>query len=332
MRLLNARLTLLAFAALGLAACQDVSAPRTADDAAPDGTVLGDGSTDAPMVGNATADAVRTMVDEMNVALAAAGADYRAAYAEYISGPDAGEAGNTVVASDRGNKRLETDFVPFDPRRVPWSGPVTGTTDNITFAIDQTGDAVPPGGGLTAAQTTAEIRQAMATWENVRCSNLPLTENPTGGLDVGVVAFQLSGGVVGSPFIFADVHHAGWRDLNFTGSVLAVTFTFIFIAPGNVPTDIDGNGRADVAFREIYYDPSWIWAIGANVDVETVALHEAGHGLSQDHFGKLMIKNDGSLHAAPRAVMNAGYIGPFSTLVGSDNGGHCANWASWPNN
>ena len=90
-----------------------------------------------------------------------------------------------------------------------------------------------------------------------------------------------------------------------------------------------------MAFREIYYDPSpWTWADDgvANIDVETVALHEAGHGLSQAHFGTVRLKNDGSLMASPRAVMNALYAGPFRSLAGTDNGGHCGNWAQWPNN
>jgi len=99
-------------------------------------------------------------------------------------------------------------------------------------------------------------------------------------------------------------------------------------------TDIDGNGKGDTAFREIYYDPSFAWKDDgvSNVDVETVALHEAGHGLSQGHFGKVFLKNDGSVQASPRAVMNAFYLRPQRSLLGTDNGGHCSNWAAWPNN
>jgi hypothetical protein len=58
---------------------------------------------------------------------------------------------------------------------------------------------------------------------------------------------------------------------------------------------------------------------------------EFGHGLSQAHFGKVWLKNDGSLKASPRAVMNALYAAPLRTLQGTDNGGHCSNWANWPN-
>ncbi len=62
-------------------------------------------------------------------------------------------------------------------------------------------------------------------------------------------------------------------------------------------------------------------------------MHEAGHGLSQGHFGKLIQTNsNGLFHFAPKAVMNAGYTGPQKTLAGTDNAGYCGNWASWPNN
>jgi hypothetical protein len=168
----------------------------------------------------------------------------------------------------------------------------------------------------------------------VNCSNLPITKNPDFGLDIGVVAFL--NGLGGSPFVFADVQHAGWRDINFAGGILGVTFTFIFIDDDGNPVDQDNNGLADVAFREIYYDPSFGWADDGvddnDIDVESVAVHEAGHGLSQAHFGTVRLKNDGSLKASPRAVMNALYSEPFRALTGTDNGGHCSNWANWPNN
>ena len=67
--------------------------------------------------------------------------------------------------------------------------------------------------------------------------------------------------------------------------------------------------------------------------METVALHETGHGLSQGHFGKAFVTNsNGKLHFAPLAVMNAGYTGVQQSLAGTDNWGHCSMWGSWPNN
>jgi hypothetical protein len=307
------------FAVAALAGCEDDGAgPRVP------GPAFSQASTDLTLE-------LASILDQVNLALAAQGADIRAGMAEYITDPSAEEAGSEVIAKDVGNRQLGADFVPHDPRRE-WSGPADGSDDDITFAIDRTGDAVPPGGGLTAAQTTGAIQRAMATWDGATCSTLPIFENPDFGLDIGIVAFQ--NGLGGGPFVFADVQHAGWRDINFAAGILGVTFTFIFIDENGDPTDIDGNGRIDVAFREIYYDPSFVWAIDQGppfVDVESIAVHEAGHGLSQAHFGKVSIKNDGSLKASPKAVMNALYFEVTQSLRGTDSGGHCSNWSAWPN-
>lgn len=269
-------------------------------------------------------DAILAMMEGVNAALASQSAAYRVAVAEYITPSDGDEAGATIIARNLGNKWLGADFVPFDPRRSGWSG--TGTNDDITFAIDGI-DATPPYGGLSGAQTTAAIERAMGTWEEQICSTIPLTFASNQGLDLGFVAWL--NGLGGSDAIVADIMHTGWTDINFTGGVLGATFTFVWVNNG-VPTDIDRNGFQDVAFREIYYDPSWYWRIDADIDVESIALHEAGHGLSQAHFGNLFIRNDGRYDASPRAVMNALYPSPLQTLLGSDVAGHCSNWARWP--
>jgi hypothetical protein len=88
-----------------------------------------------------------------------------------------------------------------------------------------------------------------------------------------------------------------------------------------------------VAWREIYYNDAFLWRDGATYDVETIALHEAGHGLSQAHFGKAFADaGKGKLHFAPRAVMNAAYSGVQTEIDGTDKGGHCSIWGNWPNN
>ncbi len=58
---------------------------------------------------------------------------------------------------------------------------------------------------------------------------------------------------------------------------------------------------------EIYWSGSYYWSMTGQggVDVETVSLHEAGHGLSQAHFGKIFASGgNGKLHFSPLAVMN----------------------------
>lgn len=267
-------------------------------------------------------------IDQINAQIELKGLNYRLLKIEYITSDISNEAGQEVLQKDVGNKQLDFDFVPFDPRR-PWSGPIDGENDNITFAIDRTGDAVPPLGDLTAEETDAVIVRSFGTWEDANCSVLDLTRNEDYGLDIGLVAFL--NGYGGSPYVFADVQNCGFTDLDFAGGILAVTFTFGWTEGGEW-TDIDGNGKADCALREIYYDPSWPWKDDgtSNIDLESVATHEIGHGLSQAHFGNIFIKNNGTLKASPRAVMNALYSAPYRDLTGTDIGGHCSIWDLWP--
>lgn len=324
------RMTASALVVIGLAGCQAwLAEPDVATDHG-SGPVLSAQLTE----GEDPAVDIAAVMENMNVALAAAGADYRVGIAEYMTEGAGFDEANTVLSKAVGNKHLGQDFIPGDPRRNAWSGVTAeGATDNITFAIDRTGDAVPPFGGLSGAQTDAAIVRAITTWANVKCSSIGLTRNAEGTTDIGRVAFL--NGLGGSPAILADVQLAGWRDINFAAGILGVTFTFIWVNPATgVPTDDDGNRLLDVAFREIYFDPSFNWRDDgvADIDVQTVALHEFGHGLSQAHFGTVAFKNDGRLQASPRAVMNALYAGPFRELAGTDNGGHCSNWSNWPNN
>jgi hypothetical protein len=284
-----------------------------------------------PAVASSSAAAqILDLMTEANSTLEARRAGYRVAMAEYITRADAHEAGLTVFAKDVGNRRLTFDFVPNDPRR-PWSGEPGGTTDDITYAVDQTGDAVPPFGGLDAAATDAAIVRAMGQWDALTCSDLGLVRNDDFGLDIGAVADEIGTG--GSPYVFADVQHAGWGDIDFDPGILAATFTFGLIDGMGRFTDANRDGYLDTAFREIYYDPSYPWADDgtADVDVETIALHEAGHGISHGHFGQVAVRQNGTLMIAPHAVMNALYAAPMRTLSGADIGGHCNSWGSWPN-
>jgi hypothetical protein len=270
-----------------------------------------------------TAGAIQAMGEIMNVKLAAGYSGLSLGNIDYLtSGDDENDVGQTVFFNDR-VKQLGAHFVPGDPRR--------GGRTNITYLVDQ---VEGPNDGLTVAQTTAAIDRAMATWNGVNCSTIPITKLPDiPGLDIGLVESLL--GQTGGPFFLADITHAGWLPANvLPPNVIGVTFTFIFIDPATgAPTDIDNNGKADVAFREILYNDRFVWRINGNIDVETVALHESGHGLSEGHFGKAFGTDaNGKIHFAPLAVMNAAYSGVQQDLKGTDNGGHCSIWGSWPNN
>lgn len=320
--------------ALGIAACsQDASTPIEPTDT---------GGLRLSSVASTEAE-VMALLDNTNAALAGNGANYRVGKIEVISAnPD--EMGITVLWKNVGNKQLVHDFVPNDPRREWDADP-----NNITFAIDQ-GDGATFNGVL-ATTTTHEIRDAMATWTNVQCSNADLNEVAVPpSVDLGVLAFL--NGLGGSGFVVADIHHAGWEQLlALGGPAIAATATFIFIDGSGNPTDIDGNGRADTAFREIYYDKectapacgpttlTWIWEVddgannpaGIDIDIESIALHESGHGLSQAHFGKGFVTiNNNILHQTSNSVMAAAYAGPRTDIQGTDKGAHCSNWANWP--
>jgi hypothetical protein len=248
--------------------------------------------------------------------------------AEYLTSAESGQVGRTVYFNDVGNKQLTADFVP---------GLSLDGTDNVSYYVDET----RPSDDLPLAVSSAAISRAMQTWDEVTCSNLGMFRvSSQPGVSYGFVSDLLGFG--GSDEYIADVVHAGWLPGAFfdliappDGStfILGVTFTIIFTDDQGNPVDADNNNKLDVAWREIYYNDAFDWADGDHYDVETIALHEAGHGLSQGHFGKAFrTDSNNKLHFAPRAVMNAAYSGIQTEINATDNGGHCSNWASWPAN
>lgn len=236
--------------------------------------------------------------------------------------------GRTVYFSNRGNKQLAGDFVPSLPLSED------GTT-NLSYYVDNNRPSVD----LPVGTSTAAIQQAMTTWDGITCSNLGMAELPSDGRPTGFVSAFF--GFVGSYDYVADVTHCGWMPGAFfdflapggSNFILGVTFTLIFTDGDGDPIDTDNNKKYDVAWREIYYNDNFPWNDGSTFDVETVALHEAGHGLSQAHFGGAFLtgKNN-KLHFNPRAVMNATYSGVQTQISKTDKAGHCSNWAQWPKN
>ena len=237
------------------------------------------------------------------------------------------EAGRIVFFSDRGNKQLSSDYVPNDPRNV-------GGTD-VPFVID--GTQAVTSSGLNTIAPTFEV---MNTWDAVTCSDgLSLPFGGISGSDIGFVS-NIFFGYGGSNFFFpgvivhAGVLPKGFFDLLAPGGgngILGVCFTLTWI------DDINGDGKGDVAIKEIYYNDNFNWqdavAAGGGVDYQTVALHETGHALSQAHFGEVSgTFANGKIHFSPRALMNAGYSGVNRVVAKTDKAGHCSNWGNWPNN
>jgi hypothetical protein len=256
-----------------------------------------------------------------------ANSGYAVYMAEYLASEESGQVGRTVYFNNTGNKQLSADFVP---------GLSLDGTDNVSYYVDET----RPSADVSVAVSSAAIDRAMETWDGVECSDLGIYKIPSdNGKATGFISAILGFG--GSIEYAADVNHAGWLPAPFFDAIapdgstyiLGVTFTIIFTDENGNPVDTDNNGKIDVAWREIYYNDRFTWRDGAHYDIETIALHEAGHGLSQAHFGKAFADaGGGKLHFSPRAVMNAAYSGIQTDIIHTDNGGHCSNWASWPEN
>lgn len=260
--------------------------------------------------------------------------------AEIFVSPDAGWSGaTTLIANDR-THRIGSLFVARDPRR--------GGSDAISYLVDQSdGTALAfanPTGTVTVvlpnAVTEARIDASMARWnDEPHCPGPPVVKVADNGTDPDLI----DGLVFGNPALIgtpqADITHAGWLPTTFFNAIapgggnfiLGVTFTFIFVDGVGNPTDVDHDGTADTAFREIYYNRGFGWSEGPSrprgIDIESVATHEAGHAFGLGHFGKVFLDNKGRLKFAPRAVMNAVYVSPFADLAGTDNASYCSIWA-----
>lgn len=252
---------------------------------------------------------------------------------EYITQKGSEQAGQTIIFSDKGSKKLNTDFSPVAKLALD------GSTD-ISYYVDQ----FYPGLDLDLTSKEAAIDRAALTWADASCSDLGLYKVPAQSDPIGVIGFLE--GYNYFPTYIADVNHAGWLPPAFFDEIatnggqfiLGATFTLVLTLNGE-PIDTNGDGKIDVALREIYYNDNFVWgdndedvANFAAVDVESIALHEMGHGLSQAHFGKAFLSNKGELVFSPEAIMNAGYFGGYQAdLKGTDISGHCSIWGNWPN-
>lgn len=259
------------------------------------------------------------------------------AYAETITDPLSGEAGRVIwLRRDLGNANLAHDFVYGDPRRAAFNGGHPG----VTYAVN-TGF---PSDDANLQDQVGWLQRSVAIWDAADCADLTLRMNSIPPGQRGVIALFLQTGIIPLTWT-ADVTQVGFLGAGTifppgTGT-LAVTYTLMWEDRFGNLTDIDGNGKADLALREIYYNDQYEWADNGvdgrqpdgirYFDFPTVAVHEVGHGFSAAHFGSIGLKDD-HLVAEPRAVMNAVYGGVLRELTGRDLGAHCSNWAEWPNN
>jgi len=180
-----------------------------------------------------TEEEIRAIMAAMNEQLEAMGENVRIAAVEYYTAWE--KVGQTVYFDDRA-LQMGSHWVPGDPRR--------GGFNDITWLSDQIEGTAD---GLSLAETQTAVSNAMATWDGVTCSTIPLTQLPDYGLDWGYV--QWLSGLGGIEGWYADITHAGWLPGVFfdiiggpggSDIILGVTFTAVWLdSPGGEPTDID---------------------------------------------------------------------------------------------
>ena len=277
------------------------------------------------------------MLDELRQSLLAARPGVQLASARIsVFGDSAGWTGVTTLIANNRTHVVDAQFVAGDERRHEGSDItyVVDQSDGLALSVNPTSGAVFVIGNAT---TEPAVDASMLTWQNSpQCVSVPVTKLADNGGNIDLVDDIVLVRPTGTPT--ADITHGGWITPTFfnriapsgANFILGVTFTFVFVDDAGNATDVDHDGHADVAFREIYYNLNFPWSTTegtVNVDVQSVVTHEAGHAFGLDHFGKVFIDNGGTIKYAPRAMMNAVYVSPFRQLTGTDNASVCQLWA-----
>lgn len=211
-------------------------------------------------------------------------------------------------------------WVPDDSRR-------DADGSNLTYLVSGERSS-PANSALAADQAEEAVDLAVATWSSDPClKKIQLLKRPYTGADPTIFDAQLGFGGLGN-WRAADVVVGGFMPPAFFDaiipgggkSVLALSVSFVFVGADGQPTDIDGDGKMDIAANEIYYNDGFPWSVdGGGFDLRTVVLHELGHSLELGHFAP-----------PPAAVMNPVYAGVRSTLQPRDHAALCCAWGAWP--
>ena len=234
-----------------------------------------------------------------------------------------------ILANDR-VRLTPPQWVPNDPRR---GGRADLNWGYLAFNPIGAGMRDASTGSVRAAtpqELEARIVEGMAAWQSQSCRRTPLTRVMPGAaapdiIQVGWVPKQ----------IFPLFNNPG---------VLGVTITSWYVnnLVEKIPTDIDGNGRPDIARAEIVYNAHRIWSDNGpvgTIDFFSVIAHESGHAFGLNHFGKVFVAKKNvqyvngvpqvsleDIQYAPKALMNAIYITGRSEIAGTDHATFCGLW------
>jgi len=295
--------------------------------------------------------AVSPLLGQINARLASAKSSLRIDRAELLysaKGLAGGQKATLLLANDR-SRGTGAEWVKGDPRRDGRIGVTYAFGSNTSTApYTREADGSNPR-QLSTAEQDAKIEEAVAAWRALTCSSKPITRVPVpAGTDPDYLDEYFRGNPAGSPNYFqpADIVEAGWQPLEFFRAIaggpdgdfiIGITFSFVFFDNAGNPTDIDRNGKADLALAEIFYNDAYYYGTRAanSVDFFSILAHETGHALGLGHFGKLFVTAkdaaDGvsvaDVKFAPFALMNAGYVFP-NQIQGTDVSQFCQIWAS----
>ena len=255
-----------------------------------------------------------------------------------------------IVSQEVGNQSYPLGWVESDTRRRPDAGL------ELTYAIDRT--ELPP--GISWEDTEAAVEAAVATFNEVQCGRnfrlVRVDTDPDG--DLGVAQDLV--GLGGNPVTVADITFAGWvpdqfMDAMGMGGSKGLTVPATYAADGSIvwgydvldPTidysDIDDDRESDLAAMEIYFTTSADYVVDDPagdtlffIDLESIVLHELGHTLGMDHFGRTEIVLDENgefvdvvLNRNSTPMMNSNNYFINREVAGSDKASFCGRYASW---
>jgi len=335
-----------ALALAGAVACADAPVPTSslAPTAAAEARVAASTSDD-----NVT---YSPLLAQINAGLAASGAPIRVSAAELRIAGDGwtnNVTSTVLVANDRSHG-IGAEWVKGDPRRDGRIGVTYAFGSNTAIAPTTRN---PDGSGVrlvTPAEQAAYIDEAMGAWRNLTCSSKPITKVAVpAGTDPDIVDQLVRGQAPSQNYAQpADIVHSGWQPASWFralaggpsgDNIIGVTLSFGFTDNAGNFTDIDRNGKADLAQSELFYNTRFAWGNGALnvVDFYSIITHESGHSLGLGHFGKVFItKRDAAdgisiadIKYAPKALMNAVYVTGRDEIAGTDVSSFCQIWASF---